>query len=72
VLSAYQGGGEPLRPMPLEITQCLRVSGAELAPPPPPVHRGLGRVVAVDTPWPNGQVYHNCGRRTLITVAHST
>jgi hypothetical protein len=33
VLSAHQGGGEPLRPMPLEITRCLHVPGAELAPP---------------------------------------
>jgi hypothetical protein len=40
VLSAHQGGGEPLRPMPLEITRCLHVPGAELAPPPP-VQRGL-------------------------------
>jgi hypothetical protein len=29
VLSAHQGGGEPLQPMPLEITQCLRVPGAD-------------------------------------------
>jgi hypothetical protein len=42
VLSIHQGGGEPLRPMPLEITRYLRVSGAELSPPPPPpVRRGL-------------------------------
>jgi hypothetical protein len=64
VLSAHQGGGEPLRPMPLEITRSLRVPGAELAPPP--VRRGPGRVVAVDTPWPNGQACHNCGRRCLV------
>jgi hypothetical protein len=38
-----------VRLMPLEITRCLRVPGAELAPPPP-VRRGPGRVVAVDTP----------------------
>jgi hypothetical protein len=44
VLSAHQGGGEPLRPMPLEITRCLHVLGAELAPPPPPVQRGPGTV----------------------------
>jgi hypothetical protein len=52
VLSAYQGGGEPPRPMPLEITQCLRVPGAELTPPPP-VRRGSGRVVVVDTKYLN-------------------
>jgi hypothetical protein len=63
VLSAYQGGGEPLRPMPLEITRCLHAPGAELTPPPPPVRRGPGHVMAVDTPWPNGQVCHSCGRR---------
>jgi hypothetical protein len=57
VLSAYQGGGEPLQPMPLEITRCLRVLGAELAPPP--VQRGPSHVVAVDTPWPNGQACHS-------------
>jgi hypothetical protein len=55
VLLAHQGGGELLRPMPLEITRCLRVPGAELAPPTPPVRRGPGRVMTVDTPWPNGQ-----------------
>jgi hypothetical protein len=27
VLSAHQGGGEPLLPMPLEITRCLNVPG---------------------------------------------
>jgi hypothetical protein len=55
-LMIHQGGGEPLRPMPLEITRCLHVLGAELVPPPPPVRRGPGRVVVVDTPWPNGQL----------------
>jgi hypothetical protein len=30
VLPAHQGGGEPLRSMPLEITRCLRVPGAEI------------------------------------------
>jgi hypothetical protein len=54
--------------MPLEITRCLRVLGAELAPPPPPVRRGPGRVVAVDTPWPNGRACHNCGRRRLMRL----
>jgi hypothetical protein len=47
--------------MPLEITRCLCVPGAELAPPPPPVQRGPDRVVAIDTPWPNGQACHSCG-----------
>jgi hypothetical protein len=64
VLSAHQGGGEPLRPMLLEITRCLRVTGAELAPPT--VRRGPGRVMAVDTPWSNGQACHSCGRRRLV------
>jgi hypothetical protein len=68
VLSAHQGG-EPLRPMPLEITRCLRVPGAELAPPPPLVRRGFGRVIAVDTPWPNGQACHSCGRRRLVPAS---
>jgi hypothetical protein len=67
VLSAHQGG-EPLRPMPLEITRCLRVPGAELAPPPP-VRHGPGRVMAVDTPWPNGQACHSCGRRRLVPAS---
>jgi hypothetical protein len=67
VLSAHQGGGEPLRPMLLEITRCLHVPGAELAPPP--VRRGPGRVMAVDTPWPNGQPFHNCGRRRLVPAS---
>jgi hypothetical protein len=40
----------------LEITQCLCVPGAEPAPPPPPVRRGPGHVVAIDTPWLNGQL----------------
>jgi hypothetical protein len=62
MLSAHQGGGELLRPMPLEITRCLRVPGAELAPPPP-VRHGPGCVVAVDTPWPNDQACHGCGER---------
>jgi hypothetical protein len=35
--------------MPLEITRCLHVLGAELVPPPP-VRSGPGRVVAIDTP----------------------
>jgi hypothetical protein len=69
VLSAHQGGGEPMRPMPLEITQCLCVPGAELAPPPPRVRCGPGRVMAVDTPWPNGQACHNCGRRYLMPAS---
>jgi hypothetical protein len=55
VLWAHQGGGEPLRQMPLEITRCLCVSGAESAPPPPPVRCGLGRVVVVNTLWPNAK-----------------
>jgi hypothetical protein len=67
VLSAHQGGGEPLRPMPLEITHCLRVPRAELAPPPP-VRHGHDRVVAVDTPWPNGQACHSCDRRHLVSA----
>jgi hypothetical protein len=65
-LSAHQGGGEPLRPMPLEITRCLHVPGAELAPPL--VRRGLGRVVAVDTHWPIGQACHSCGIRRLVSA----
>jgi hypothetical protein len=65
-LSAHQGGGEPLRPMPLEITRCLHVPGAELAPPL--VRRGLGRVVAVDTHWPIGQACHSCGIRCLVSA----
>jgi hypothetical protein len=69
VLSAHQGGGESLRPMPLEITRCLRVPGAELAPPPPPVRRGHNRVMAVDTPWPNGQACHICGKRRLVSAS---
>jgi hypothetical protein len=67
VLSAHRGGGETLRPMPLEITRCLCVPGAELAPPPP-VRRGPGCVVAADTPWPNGQACHSCGRRRLVRL----
>jgi hypothetical protein len=55
--------------MPLEITRCLRVPRAELAPPPPPVRRGPAHVVAVDTPWPNGQACHSCGRRRLVSAA---
>jgi hypothetical protein len=69
VLSAHQGGGEPLRPMPLEITRCLHVPGAELAPPPPPVRHGPDRVVAVDTPWPNDQACHSCDRRRLVPAS---
>jgi hypothetical protein len=69
VLSTHQGGGEPLQPMPLEITRCLRVPGAELAPPPPPVRRGPDHIVAVDTPWPNGQACHSCGRRRLVSAS---
>jgi hypothetical protein len=69
VVSAHQDGGEPLRPMPPEITRCLRVPGAELAPPPPPVRRGPGRVVVVDTPWPNGQACHSCSRHCLVLAA---
>jgi hypothetical protein len=49
-------------------TRCLHVPGAELAPPPP-VRRGPGRVVAVDTPWPNGQVCHSCGRHRLVPAS---
>jgi hypothetical protein len=66
VLSAHQGG-EPMRSMPLEITRCLHVSGAELAPPP--VRHGPGHVMAVDTPWPNGQACHSCGRRRLVPAS---
>jgi hypothetical protein len=69
VLSAHQGGGEPLRSMPLEITRCLRVPGAELTSPPPPVRHGPGCVEAVDTPWPNGQTCHSCGRRHLVPAS---
>jgi hypothetical protein len=69
VLSAHQGGGEPLRLMPLEITRCLHVPGAELAPPTRPVRRGPGRVMAVDTPWPNGQACHSCGSRHLVPAS---
>jgi hypothetical protein len=69
VLSAHQGGGEPLWPMPLEITRCLRVPGAEPAPPPPPVRCGSGRIVTVDTPWPNDQACHSCGRRHLVSAS---
>jgi hypothetical protein len=54
--------------MPLEITRCLRVLGAELAPPPL-VRRGPGHVVAVDTAWPNGQACHSCGRRRLVSAS---
>ncbi|PUZ60499.1 hypothetical protein GQ55_4G133600 [Panicum hallii var. hallii] len=60
--SARQGGGEPLLPVPLEVARCLCVLEAELAPPPPPVRREPGRVVAVDSPWPSGQTCHNCGK----------
>jgi hypothetical protein len=67
VLSAHQGGGEPLRPMSLEITRCLRVPGAE--PAPPPVRHGPDCVVTVDTPWPNGQACHSCGRRRLVPAS---
>jgi hypothetical protein len=49
------------------ITRCLRVPGAELTPPL--VRRGPGRVVAVDTPRPNGQVCYSCGRRHLVPAA---
>jgi hypothetical protein len=49
--------------------RCLHVLGAELAPPPPPVRRGSGRVMAVDTPWPNGQACHSCGRRRLVPAS---
>jgi hypothetical protein len=63
----HQGGGEPLCPMPLEITRCLREPGAEIAPPlPRPVRRGPTRVLTVDTTWPNGQACHSCGRRHLM------
>jgi hypothetical protein len=55
VLLAHQGGGEPLWLILLEITRYLHVPGAELAPPSPPVQCGPGHVVAIDTPWPNGQ-----------------
>jgi hypothetical protein len=41
VLSAHQDGGVPLRPMPLEISRCLHVPGAELAPPPHLCNVGL-------------------------------
>jgi hypothetical protein len=68
VLSAHQGAGEPLRPMPLEITRCLHVPGADLAPAPP-VRRGRGRVVAVDTTWSNGQACHSCDRRRLMAAS---
>jgi hypothetical protein len=68
VLSAHQGGGEPLRLMPLEITRCLRVTGAELAPPPPPVRCEPGRVMTIDTPWPNGQACHSGSRRHLVRL----
>jgi hypothetical protein len=67
VLSAHQGGGELLRPMPLEITRCLRVSGVELTPPP--MRRGPDRVVAIDTPWPNGQACYSCDRRHLVPAS---
>jgi hypothetical protein len=69
VLSAHQGGGEPLRPMPLEITRCFRVLGAEQDPPPPPVRRGPGRVVVVDTPWPKGQACHSYNRCHLVLTS---
>jgi hypothetical protein len=55
--------------MPLEITRCLRVLGGEMGPPPPPVRHGPGRVVAVDTPWLNGQACHSCDRRHLIPAS---
>jgi hypothetical protein len=42
--------------MPLEITRCLCVPGAELAPPPPPVRRGPRRVMAIDTFGPMGKL----------------
>jgi hypothetical protein len=69
MLSAHQGGGELLWPMPLEITRCLCVPGAELAPPPPPVRRGPDCVVVVDTPWCNDQAYDSCGRRHLVPAS---
>jgi hypothetical protein len=49
-------------------SRCLRVPGAELAPPPP-MRCGLGRVMAVDTPWPNGQACHSCGKRHLMSAS---
>jgi hypothetical protein len=48
VLSAHQGGGEPLQPLPLEITRYLRVPGAEPDPPPhliDSIHQSLGFVI---------------------------
>jgi hypothetical protein len=69
VLSAHQGGGEPLRLMPLEIIRYLHMPGAELTPPPLPMRRGPGHIVAVDTPWPNSQACHSCGRRRLMPAS---
>jgi hypothetical protein len=52
VLSTHQGGGVPLCPVPLEIARCLHVLGAEPHPPPPPVRRWPGHVVASTVPGP--------------------
>ncbi|PVH38564.1 hypothetical protein PAHAL_5G289800 [Panicum hallii] len=48
-----QGGGEPLRPVPLEVARCLCVPEAELAPPPPPS-------------LPSGQTCHSCGKNRPV------
>jgi hypothetical protein len=50
VLSTHQGGGVPLRPVPLEMARCLHVPGAGPPPPPSPVRRWPGHVVAADNP----------------------
>jgi hypothetical protein len=68
VLSTHQGG-VLLRPVPLEVAQCLRVLGAELPPSPPPVRRWPGRVMAADIPWPSGQACHICDSRYLVPAS---
>jgi hypothetical protein len=67
VLSTHQGGGVPLRPVPLEVARCFRVLGAE--PLSPPVRRWPGRVVAADIPWPSGQACHSCDSRYLVSAS---
>jgi hypothetical protein len=71
MLSSHQGGGVPLRPVPLEIARCLHVLGAEPPPPPPslPVRRWPGHVVAVGSPWPSGQACHSCDNRRLVPAS---
>jgi hypothetical protein len=58
VLSAHQGGGESLRPMPLEITPSLRHASATTAPARPRCRH----FVRSRRTWPSSQV------RTLMTL----